>query len=56
MNAWGEEVEPEQKDKYWVPESDRSDVDEGPESDALDDETGDDMESIGTVLDQLRVR
>lgn len=41
--AYGDEPEPEEQDKWWVPEEDRKDVDEGPGSDALDDETDDDM-------------
>lgn len=43
LNAWGEPVEDEVEDDYWVPEGERKEVDEGPLSDALDDETGDDM-------------
>jgi len=45
LNAWGEPVEPEDPDdEYYVPPEERKDIDEGPGSDALDDETGDDME------------
>lgn len=44
LNAWGESVDPiDDDDGFTVPEDERLDVDEGPESDALDDETGDDM-------------
>lgn len=45
LNVFGEPVEPEDpNDPFWVPEDQRKDVDEGPESDALDDLTGDDLD------------
>ena len=45
LNAWGEPVEPEDpEDLFHVPVEERKDVDEGDDSDALDDVTGDDMD------------
>jgi len=41
--VFGEEPDPEVIDDWWVPEEERLEEDGGPESDALDDETGDDM-------------
>lgn len=45
-NAWGEEVAPEERDEFWVPPEERKDVDEGDQSDALTEETGDDMDGF----------
>jgi hypothetical protein len=43
LNAWGEEIGPIQKDRFWVPPAERKDTDEGEGTDALGD-GGDDME------------
>jgi hypothetical protein len=42
--AFDEDPEPEQKDRFWVPPNERKNVDEGPDSDAMNEETGNDMD------------
>jgi hypothetical protein len=44
--SFGEEPEPEKKDRFWVPPENRKDVDEGPLSDAVGSGTGNDQDSI----------
>lgn len=44
LTSDGQEPDLEQEDRYWVPESKRKDVDKGKYSDALNKETGDDMD------------
>lgn len=46
-------IQPEDpNDEYWVPPEERLDTDEGDQSDAVDDETGADMEAIARVLEE----
>lgn len=45
-NAWGEPVEPEQRDGFWVPKDQRKDDDSDPDANALGD-TGTDLPEPG---------